>query len=337
MSTVTTIERFILDQQPEYARGELTNLLYDIALAAKIIAHKTNRAGLIDILGEAGQMNVQGESQQKLDIYAHDIVRQLCDHTGRLCLMVSEESEDVLSIPERYSKGSYVLVFDPLDGSSNIDVNVSIGTIFGIYHCLEQERRGRVEDALQPARELVAAGYVLYGASTMLVYSTGDGVHGFTLNPEYGEFLLSHPYLRLPEPPAYYSVNAAYYSRWSPGVQHFVDWLEGKDADSPNVSARYIGSLVADFHRNLLRGGIFCYPAERHRKDGKLRLLYEAGPLAYLIEQAGGYASDGRRSILDIVPTHPHQRVALFMGNRSLVERLEAFIRQEEEANAAGA
>ena len=315
----------------------MTNLLYDIALAAKIIAHKTNRAGLIDILGEAGQMNVQGESQQKLDIYAHDIVRQLCDHTGRLCLMVSEESEDVLSIPERYSKGSYVLVFDPLDGSSNIDVNVSIGTIFGIYHCLEQERRGRVEDALQPARELVAAGYVLYGASTMLVYSTGDGVHGFTLNPEYGEFLLSHPYLRLPEPPAYYSVNAAYYSRWSPGVQHFVDWLEGKDADSPNVSARYIGSLVADFHRNLLRGGIFCYPAERHRKDGKLRLLYEAGPLAYLIEQAGGYASDGRRSILDIVPTHPHQRVALFMGNRSLVERLEAFIRQEDEASAAGA
>ena len=171
----------------------------------------------------------------------------------------------------------------------------------------------------------------------MLVYSTGDGVHGFTLNPEYGEFLLSHPHLRLPEPPAYYSVNASYYSRWSPGVQHFVDWLEGKDADSPNVSARYIGSLVADFHRNLLRGGIFCYPAEKGHKGGKLRLLYEAGPLAYLIEQAGGYASDGRRPILDIVPTHPHQRVALFMGNRSLVERLEAFIRQEEEANAAGA
>ena len=337
MSTVTTIERFILDQQPEYARGELTNLLYDIALAAKIIAHKTNRAGLIDILGEVGQVNVQGESQQKLDIYAHNIMRQLCDHTGRLCLMVSEEVEDVIPIPDRYSKGSYVLVFDPLDGSSNIDVNVSIGTIFGVYHCVEHERRGRVEDALQPARDLVAAGYVLYGASTMLVYSTGDGVHGFTLNPEYGEFLLSHPHLRLPEPPAYYSVNASYYSHWSPGVQHFVDWLEGKDADSPNVSARYIGSLVADFHRNLLRGGIFCPPAEKGQKGGKLRLLCEAGPLAYLIEQAGGYASDGRRPILDIVPTHPHQRVALFMGNRSLVERLEAFIRQEEEANAAGA
>ena len=334
MSTVTTIERFILDQQPEYARGELTNLLYDIALAAKIIAHKTNRAGLIDILGEHGEVNVQGESQQKLDIYAHDIMRKLCDHTGRLCLMVSEEVEDVIRIPDRYSKGSYVLVFDPLDGSSNIDVNVSIGTIFGVYHCVDHDRRGRVEDALQPARDLVAAGYVLYGASTMLVYSTGAGVHGFTLNPEYGEFLLSHPHLRLPEPPAYYSVNASYYSHWSPGVQQFVDWLEGKDADSPNVSARYIGSLVADFHRNLLRGGIFCYPAEGKRKDGKLRLLYEAGPLAFLMEQAGGYASDGRQPILDIMPTHPHQRVALYMGNRSLVERLEAFIRQEDDATA---
>jgi len=330
VSKVTTIERFILEQQPEYARGELTNLLYDIALAAKIIAHKTNRAGLVDILGEIGQINVQGESQQKLDLYAHDIMLQLCEHTGRLCLMVSEEQEDVITIPGRYKKGSYVLVFDPLDGSSNIDVNVSIGTIFGVYHCVDEARRGRLEDALQPARSLVAAGYVLYGASTMLVYTTGEGVHGFTLNPEYGEFLLSHPHLRLPKPPAYYSVNAAYYSRWSSGVQHFVDWLEGKDADSPNVSARYIGSLVADFHRNLLRGGIFCYPAERNRKEGKLRLLYEAGPLAYIIEQAGGYASDGRRPILDITPTHPHQRVALFMGNRSLVERLEAFIRQEE-------
>jgi fructose-1,6-bisphosphatase I len=334
VSTVTTIERFILDQQPEYARGELTNLLYDIALAAKIIAHKTNRAGLVDILGEGGSVNVQGESQQKLDIYAHDIMRKLCDHTGRLCLMVSEEVEDVITIPDRYSKGSYVLVFDPLDGSSNIDVNVSIGTIFGIYHCVDQDRRGRVEDALQPARDLVAAGYVLYGASTMLVYSTGAGVHGFTLNPEYGEFLLSHAHLRLPEPPAYYSVNASYYSRWSPGVQQFVDWLEGKDPDSPDVSARYIGSLVADFHRNLLRGGIFCYPAEGSRRDGKLRLLYEAGPLAFLMDQAGGYASDGRQSILDIVPTHPHQRVALYMGNRSLVERLEAFVRQEDDALA---
>lgn len=330
MSTVTTIERFILDHQPEYARGELTYLLYDIALAAKIIAHKTNRAGLIDILGEAGATNVQGESQQKLDIFANEIIRQLCDHTGRLCLMVSEEQEDPLYIPAKYAKGSYILVFDPLDGSSNIDVNVSIGTIFGIFRCLDEQQRGRVEDALQPAGDLVAAGYVLYGASTMLVYSTGNGVHGFTLNPEYGEFLLSHPNLRLPEPPAYYSVNSSYYNRWSPGVQRFVDWLQGIGDSPPSLSARYIGSLVADFHRNLLRGGIFCYPAESGRDEGKLRLLYEAGPLAFLIEQAGGYASNGRESILKINPTHLHQRTALFIGNRHLVEQVEHFIRQVE-------
>jgi fructose-1,6-bisphosphatase I len=327
---VTTIERFILDHQPEYARGELTNLMYDIALAAKIIAHKTNRAGLVDILGEAGATNVQGESQQKLDIFAHNIIRQLCDHTGRLCLMVSEEQEEPLFIPEKYGKGSYVLVFDPLDGSSNIDVNVSIGTIFGIYRCVDEHQRGRVEDALQPGKDLVAAGYVLYGASTMLVYSTGDGVHGFTLNPEYGEFLLSHPNLTLPEPPAYYSVNAAYYNRWSPGVQRFVDWLQGIGEAPPSLSARYIGSLVADFHRNLLRGGIFCYPAESVRDEGKLRLLYEAAPLAFLIEQANGYASSGRQPILDITPTHLHQRTALFIGNRHLVEQVERFIRQED-------
>ena len=330
MSTVTTIERFILDHQPEYARGELTNLMYDIALAAKIIAHKTNRAGLIDILGEAGMTNVQGEKQQKLDIFAHHIIRQLCDHTGRLCLMVSEEQEEPLFIPEKYEKGSYVLVFDPLDGSSNIDVNVSIGTIFGIYRCIDEHSRGRTEDALQPGRNLVAAGYVLYGASTMLVYSTGNGVHGFTLNPEYGEFLLSHANLVLPEPPAYFSVNSAYYNRWSPGVQRYVDWLQGIGESPPTLSARYIGSLVADFHRNLLRGGVFCYPAESLRDLGKLRLLYEAAPLAFLIEQANGYASDGRRPILDVVPTELHQRTALFIGNRHLVEQLEAFIRQEE-------
>lgn len=330
MSTVTTIERFILDNQPEHARGELTLLLYDIALAAKIIAHKTNRAGLIDIIGEVGATNIQGESQQKLDIFAHNIIRQLCDHTGRLCLMVSEEQEDPIYIPEKYSKGSYVLVFDPLDGSSNIDVNVSIGTIFGIYRCVDEHQRGRAADALQPGKELVAAGYVLYGASTMLVYSTGDGVHGFTLNPEYGEFLLSHPHLTLPDPPAYYSVNASYYNRWSPGVQRFIDWLQGIGEAPPTLSARYIGSLVADFHRNLLRGGIFCYPAENMRDEGKLRLLYEAAPLAFLIEQANGYASNGRQSILELVPEQLHQRTALFIGNRWLVERLEEFIRQED-------
>jgi fructose-1,6-bisphosphatase I len=327
MQSIQTIERFILEQQPKEAGGELTNLLYDIALAAKIIAHKTNRAGLTDILGRADQINVQGEQQEKLDVYSDDLLVSICGYTGRLCLMASEEQEEVIHIPPQLEKGSYALVYDPLDGSSNIDVNVSIGTIFGIYRCIDWDKRGRVEDVLQPAHQLVAAGYVLYGASTMLVYSTGQGVHGFTLDLELGEFLLSHPDMRLPSPPAYYSVNHAYFSRWSPEVQAYVRWLQGQEgSDAPALSSRYIGSLVADFHRNLLRGGVFFYPAEIAKPEGKIRLVYEAGPLAYLVEKAGGYASDGRRSIMDIAPEDLHQRVPIFIGNRSLVERAEAFL-----------
>jgi fructose-1,6-bisphosphatase I len=327
---VNTIERFILENQPDYARGEFTNLLYDIALAAKLIAIKTNRAGLVNILGEVGEDNVQGEKQQKLDVYADDIIFRMCDHTGRLCAMASEEREGLIEIPDRFRKGSYVLVYDPLDGSSNIDVNVSIGTIFGIFRAVDWDLRGRIEDVLQPGRNMVGAGYVLYGASTMLVYSTGMGVHGFTLNPELGEFLLSHPNMSLPEPPAYYSVNTSYYRRWSPGVQKYLRWLQGQEGDDPQLSSRYIGCLVADFHRNLLRGGVFCYPSEMNKPNGKLRLLYEAAPLAYLVEQAGGYATDGRDSILDIVPDSIHQRTPLFIGNRSLVERVESYVAKEE-------
>ncbi len=326
---IVTIERFILEHQPVTAKGQFTNLLYDIALAAKIIASKTNRAGLADILGRAGSTNVQGEAQQKLDVYADDLIFRLCDHTGRLCVMASEEHEDILRIPEQFEKGNYVLVFDPLDGSSNIDVNVSIGTIFGIYRCVDWERRGRVEDCLQPGSNLVAAGYVLYGASTMLVYTTGQGVHGFTLDPAIGEFLLSHPNMTLPDPPAYFSANHGYYSRWSPGVQKFSRWLQGEDGDdAPKMSGRYIGSLVADFHRNVMRGGIFMYPAERGKPNGKIRLLYEAAPLAFLVQQAGGYASDGRQCIMDITPTELHQRTPIFIGNRSLVAKAEAFIQE---------
>lgn len=330
MEPIVTIERFILDNQPDFARGEFTNLLYDIALAAKVISHKTNRAGLMDILGRAGSINIQGEEQQKLDVYADDVIRRICDHTGRLCIMASEEREDVIPIPEQYKKGSYVLVYDPLDGSSNIDVNVSIGTIFGIYRCREWDLRGRLEDVLQPGKDLVASGYILFGASTLLVYSTGQGVHGFTLDPDVGEFLLSHRRMRLPDPPAYYSVNHAYFNNWSPGVRNYVRWLqELNGADGGSLSSRYIGSLVADFHRNLLRGGVFLYPAERNKPHGKLRLLYEAAPLAYLIKQAGGYASNGKQPILDIVPTELHQRTPVFIGNRSLVQKAEAFIQEE--------
>lgn len=328
---IVTIERFILENQPREAEGEFTNLLYDIALAAKAIAHKTNRAGLLDVLGRTGDVNVQGENQEKLDVYADQIIKRLCDHTGRLCVMASEEHEDILAIPPEYERGSYVLVYDPLDGSSNIDVNVSIGTIFGIFRCLDWKKRGRLEDVLQSGRDLVAAGYVLYGASTMLVYTTGAGVHGFTLDPELGEFLLSNKRMMLPEPPEYYSVNHSYYQRWSPAVQKYVRWLGNREGDdAPSLSERYIGSLVADFHRNLLRGGVFAYPADSQKPEGKLRLLYEAAPLAFLVEQAGGYASDGKQPILDIQPQSLHQRVPLFVGNRSLVEKVEAFMREEE-------
>ncbi len=329
---IITIERYILEHQPDFARGDFTNLLYDIAMAAKMIANKTTRAGLADILGAAGSTNVQGEAQQRLDVYADKTIYRLVDHTGRVCVMASEEHEEILEIPPEFPKGRYVLVYDPLDGSSNIDVNVSIGTIFGVYRCVDWARRGRVEDCLQAGNKLLAAGYVLYGSSTMLVYSTGQGVHGFTLDPHIGEFLLSHPNIRFTDPPTYYSANHSNFGRWSPGVQNFTRWLQGRHgADRPALSERYIGSLVADFHRNLLRGGVFMYPAENGKPHGKIRLLYEAAPLAFLAQQAGGYASDGRRNILDIEPEVLHQRTPIFIGNYGLVRKAEEFIVAEED------
>jgi fructose-1,6-bisphosphatase I len=321
---VVTIERFILEHQPSHAAGELSGLLGDLALAAKIIAHKTKKAGLIDILGKAGQQNVQGEQQQKLDVYADDLIFRLCDHTGRLCVMASEEHEGIISIPPQYPMGKYVLVYDPLDGSSNIDVNVSIGTIFAVFRTVDWHRRGRIEDCLQAGTELVAAGYVIYGSSTMLVYSTGQGVHGFTLDPDIGEFLLSHESMTFPDPPAYYSANHAYVNHWSPGVRKYTEWLASDD--SPAMSERYTGSLVADFHRNLLRGGVFIYPPDKKNEEGKLRLLYEASPLGYLAENAGGAASDGTKRILEVAPKDLHQRTPFYVGNKWLVERLEQFV-----------
>jgi fructose-1,6-bisphosphatase I len=327
LDKIVTIERFILDNQPETAAGDFTNLLYDIALAAKAISAQTLRAGLVNILGRAGAVNVQGEQQQKLDVYADRVIISLCDHTGRLCVMASEEHEDIITIPEPYPKGRYVLIFDPLDGSSNIDVNVSTGTIFGIYRCLEWDRRGRLEDCLQPAQNLVAAGYILYSTSTMLVYSTGHGVHGFTLDPDLGEFLLSHESMRLPDLPQYYSANYSYHDKWSPAMQRYADWLVSGGEVEGGLSERYIGSLVADFHRNLLEGGVFLYPANRDRPNGKLRLLYEAGPLAYIVEQAGGYATNGQQPILGIKPASLHQRVPLIIGDAKLTRKAETFMR----------
>lgn len=339
---ITTIERFILDQQQSYpaATGALTHVLYDMALAAKIIASRTTRAGLVGILGATGKENVQGEEVQKLDQFAQRTIYRLNDHTGRLAVMASEEEEEPIAIPDRYPTGNYVLVFDPLDGSSNIDYNVSIGTIFAVYRRKTPEgTRGTLEDCLQRGRDLVAAGYVVYGSSTMFVYSTGHGVHGFTLDPTIGEFLLSHPDIRFPAKPKYYSANLGYMRRWSPGVQAYTQWLRSAKPEGPSLSLRYIGSLVADFHRNLLTGGVFYYPedtqegAEQGRKlRGKLRLLYEAAPLSFLAEQAGGYGSDGTGSILDLEPESLHERVPLYIGSCELVERAEDFIRTQDGA-----
>lgn len=330
---IITIERHIIEQQrthPE-ATGVFSNLLYDIALAAKIIARETRRAGLVEILGLAGRTNVQGEAQMKLDVFANQTLIRMNSYTGRLALMASEEEPDIIPIPSGYTVGRYVLVFDPLDGSSNIDTNASIGTIFGIYRRISHSGPGTVEDCLQPGRALAAAGYVIYGSSTMLVYTTGNGVHGFTLDPGVGEFLLSHPNIRIPQQSKYFSANYGNERYWSEGVRRFTRWLQGMDEEEPRkpLSARYIGSLVADFHRNLLEGGVFYYPLDYkdpHKPQGKLRLLYEAAPLAFIAHQAGGYASDGQKPILDIIPQTLHQRTPLFIGNRDLVEKAEAFI-----------
>jgi len=330
---IITIERHILEQERAYpeATGVFTSLLYDIALAAKIIARETSRAGLVQILGLAGKTNVQGEAQMKLDVFANQTIIRMNSYTGRLAVMASEEEPDIIPIPEGYPTGRYVLVFDPLDGSSNIDVNASIGTIFGIYRRRTPAGPGTVEDCLQPGRNLAAAGYIIYGSSTMMVYTTGNGVHGFTLDPGVGEFLLSHPNIRIPAEPKYYSANQGNEKYWSEGVRRYTHWLQGMDEENPRkpLSGRYIGSLVADFHRNLLEGGVFYYPQDYkdpNKPKGKLRLLYEAAPLAFIAEHAGGYASDGQRPILDIVPETLHQRTALFIGNRDLVEMAERFI-----------
>jgi len=331
---IITIERHILDQQRRFpeATGEFTGLLYDIALAAKIISREVSKAGLVEILGLTGEENVQGEQVMKLDVFANETIVRMNDHTGRLCAMASEETRDLIPIPDRFPCGRYVLLFDPLDGSSNIDMNVSIGTIFSIHRKVSGGPRGTEKDCLQPGYEQAAAGYIIYGSSTMMVYTTGKGVHGFTLDPSVGEFLLSHTDIQIPPRAKYYSINEGYYGYWSEGVRRYVDYVKTPDkATGRPYSGRYIGSLVADFHRNLMAGGIFMYPADTqdpNRPSGKIRLLYEAAPLAFIVEQAGGRASDGRQDIMKIEPQWLHQRVPLFIGSKKDVDRAEQFIRQ---------
>jgi len=323
-TSVITIERFIMEQErlhPE-ATGELSNLLYDICLAAKIISRQVRRAGLTDILGEVGAINIQGEVQQKLDVFANETVRHAVEHTGRVCVVASEEDEHPIPLHVRKDRGGrggkYVLMYDPLDGSTNIGVNVSIGTIFSIHRRRATKTGpGTLADCLQKGRAQVAAGYILYGSSTMLVYTTGQGVHGFTLDPTIGEFLLSHPDIRSPDVGTYYSVNESHWNKWAPGIQRVVGAF--KNGDGGRVvakNARYIGSLVADIHRNLMSGGVFLYPADTISPQGKLRLLYEAAPLAYVVEQAGGAAIDGEHDILDIKPSELHQRTPLIIGSK---------------------
>jgi len=330
---IITIERHILAEQqihPE-ATGVLTSILYDLALAGKFIASQTTRAGLSEILGATEDVNIQGETQMKLDQIADQTIIRLNDHTGRIAVMASEEHEHLLAIPDGFPVGKYVLLFDPLDGSSNIDYNASIGTIFAIHRRLSDDGPGTLEDCLQPGNRLVVSGYMIYGSSTMLVYTSGNGVHGFTLDPMVGEFLLTHPNIRIPKKPRYYSANHGNESYWSEGVKKYTHWLQGMDGEQKPLSLRYIGSLVGDFHRTLLSGGVFYYPADHHdpsKPSGKLRLTYEAAPLSFIASQAGGYASDGEKSILDIQPHSLHQRTPLYIGDRKLVEKAEEMVRK---------
>ena len=326
-----TIESHILDLQSLHpaASGDFTGLLNDITFASKVISREVRKAGLVDILGETGDQNVQGEVVQKLDIYANKIFMRCLGTRGQVSIMGSEELADPIYPDTSFGSGSYIVVFDPLDGSSNIDVNVSVGTIFGIWKKKSHLARLSEADLLQPGCDLVAAGYVIYGSSTMFVYSAGHGVHGFTLDPSIGEFLLSHENIKTPFRSTIYSVNEAYEPYWTTNVRETMRQFKyGRDAQAKKsgLTARYIGSLVSDFHRNLLKGGIYMYPPTVDKPDGKLRLMCEAAPLAFIVENAGGYASDGTRSILDITPSTLHQRVPLYIGSRDDVLWMEKMI-----------
>ena len=324
-----TLSRHIREQERLHpgATGVFSSLLEHICLAAKLIAREVNKAGLVEILGLTGETNVQGEEVKKLDAYANEMMVRMLDHSGYLCVMASEEVEDVIPIPKHHEKGRYVLLFDPLDGSSNIDANVSIGTIFSILRKTTEGQDGTLADCLQPGIRQVAAGYIIYGSSTMLVYTTGSGVHGFTLDPSVGEFLLSHPDIRIPPRGQIFSVNMGNFNRFDESLKSYIRYLMTEDkATGRPYSLRYIGSLCADFHRNLLYGGIFLYPADKKSPDGKLRLLYEANPLGWIVQQAGGRASNGWDAILEIEPKELHQRVPLIIGSADDVQEAEEFI-----------
>ncbi|MBS1518668.1 MAG: class 1 fructose-bisphosphatase [Bacteroidetes bacterium] len=337
VSKFNTFYRHIIEQERKFpeATGQLSDLLADIALACKVISLEVNRAGLIDILGFTGEENVQGEQVKKLDVFANDILTNVMKQGGHICAVCSEEEESFISLEEKFTdnkflSNKYICHFDPLDGSSNIDVNVSIGTIFSIYNRVSKSGPGDIDDCLQKGYEQVAAGYVIYGSSTVLTYTAGEGVHLFTLDPSVGEFLLSTENISIPKKSRIYSVNEGNYSKWSSGMKKYVDHLKQVDKESGRpYSSRYVGSLVADFHRNLIYGGIFIYPADKKNKNGKLRLMYEANPLSYIVEQAGGRSSDGKNRIMDIKPESLHQRTPLFIGSEEDVLMAEKFLKED--------
>ena len=330
-----TLERHIREEERNHpgARGLFTRLVTQITLAAKIINAEVNKAGLVDILGLTGEVNVQGEEVQKLDEYANEVMRKALDHTGSVAALASEEMEEVYAVPGEYIEGGeYVVLYDPLDGSSNIDVNVSIGSIFSILRRKGGSGPTALDDFLQPGLAQICAGYVIYGSSTMLVYTTGNGVDGFTLDPSVGEFFLSHPNIQIPERGKIYSINEGNSSKWNESTSRYVAYLKEEDAESGRpYSGRYIGSLVADFHRNLLKGGIFLYPADKKNPNGKLRLLYECNPISFIAEQAGGAASDGYRRVMEIQPEKLHQRIPFIVGSKRDVADATRFISRGED------
>ncbi|MFN0157529.1 MAG: class 1 fructose-bisphosphatase [Bacteroidota bacterium] len=324
-----TLERHIIEGERDHpgATGEFSGLLHALSLAAKLVWRDVSKAGLVNILGKTDRMNISGDEVKKLDEFADETIFKAMDHGGHLCVMASEEHEDLMHIPDAYPHGNYVLLYDPLDGSGNIDANITVGTIFSVLRRVTPSGPGTLEDVLQPGYKQVAAGYILYSSSMMVVYSTGHGVHGFTLDPTVGEFLLSHENMRIPQRGSIYSINEGNVGRWDPTIQKYVQHLKQEDkATGRPYSARYIGSLVADVHRTLLYGGIYCYPGDSKNPNGKLRLMYENNPLGYIVEQAGGRASDGKRRILDIQPEKLHQRTPLFIGSPDDVQLAEDFI-----------
>ena len=331
-----TLGEFLIEHQTafKYSTGELSKLINALRLAAKVVNHEVNKAGLVDILGAAGDTNIQGEDQQKLDVLANEKFIQTLKNREIVCGIASEEEDDFISInsQDEQHQNKYVVLIDPLDGSSNIDVNVPVGTIFSIYRRITPIGTPvTLEDFLQPGTNQVAAGYIVYGTSTMLVYTTGHGVNGFTLNPAIGTFYLSHPNMQFPETGKIYSVNEGNYIHFPQGVKDYIKYCQLEEEDRPYTS-RYIGSLVSDFHRNMIKGGIYIYPKSSKASKGKLRLLYECNPMAFLAEQANGKASDGFGRIMEIQPEELHQRVPFFCGSRKMVEKAESFMAEHHEA-----